>query len=55
MVALVIGTIELLQVTVGLRTPDLGKIGVLIVLLFVGTGGISLLYWKVRRVERWTR
>ena len=52
-VALVIGTVELLQVTVGLRTPDLGKIGVLVVLLFAGTGTISLVYWKMRRaVER---
>jgi nickel/cobalt transporter (NiCoT) family protein len=51
LVALVIGTIELLQVTVGLRAPDLGQIGVLVVLLFVGTGAISLLYSKVRRVD----
>jgi nickel/cobalt transporter (NiCoT) family protein len=51
LVALVVGTIELLQVTVGLRAPDLGQIGVLVVLLFVGTGAISLLYSKVRRVD----
>jgi nickel/cobalt transporter (NiCoT) family protein len=50
-VALVIGMIELLQVTVGLRTPDLGKIGFLVVLVFVATAAISLLYWKARRVE----
>jgi high-affinity nickel-transport protein len=50
-VALVIGTIELLQVTVRLRTPDVGKIGLLVVLLFVGTGAISLLYSNVRRVD----
>ena len=50
-VALVIGMIQLLHVTLGLRTPDLGRIGVLIVLLFVGTAAISLLCWKVRRVE----
>jgi high-affinity nickel-transport protein len=51
LVALAIGTIELLQVTVGLRAPDLGPIGVLVVLLFVGTGAIALLYSKVRRVD----
>jgi high-affinity nickel-transport protein len=55
-VAVAIGTIQLLHVTVGLRAPDLGKLGVFIVLLFFGTGAISFLYWKVRRVEeRWTR
>jgi len=48
LVALGIGTLELLQVTVGMRTPDLGKVGVLIVLLFVGAASISLFYWKVR-------
>jgi high-affinity nickel-transport protein len=54
-VALVIGMIELLQVTVGLRTVDLGKVGYLVVALFVATWSISLVYWKVRRVEeRWT-
>jgi hypothetical protein len=54
-VALAIGTIELLSATLGVRTPDLGRIGLLVVLLFVGTAAISLLYWKVRRVEeRWT-
>jgi nickel/cobalt transporter (NiCoT) family protein len=55
-VALVIGMVELLHVTVGLRTPDLGEIGYLVVRLFVATAAISLLYWKLRRVEeRWTR
>jgi len=54
-VALVIGTIELLQVTVGLRMLDLGKIGYLIVALFFATWAISIVYWKARRVEeRWT-
>jgi high-affinity nickel-transport protein len=48
LVALGIGTLELLQVTVGMRTPDRGKVGVLIVLLFVGAASISLFYWKVR-------
>lgn len=49
-VALAVGMIELLQATVGLQTPDLGKIGFLVVLLFAATGAISLLCWKVRRV-----
>jgi nickel/cobalt transporter (NiCoT) family protein len=54
-VALVIGMIELLQVTVGLRVLDLGKIGYLVVGLFVATWVVSLFYWKARGVEeRWT-
>ena len=54
-VALVIGMIELLQVTVGLRVLDLGNVGYLIVALFVATWAVSALYWKARRVEeRWS-
>jgi nickel/cobalt transporter (NiCoT) family protein len=54
-VALVIGMIELLQVTVGLRMLDLGKVGYLVVALFFATWAVSLVYWKARRVEeRWT-
>jgi high-affinity nickel-transport protein len=54
-VALVIGVIELLQVTVGLRMLDLGKVGFLVVALFLATWAVSLVYWKARRVEeRWT-
>jgi high-affinity nickel-transport protein len=53
-VALVIGMIELLQVTVGLRMLDLGKVGYLVVGLFLATWALSLGYWKARRVEeRW--
>jgi high-affinity nickel-transport protein len=48
LVALGIGTLELLQVTVGIKSPDLGKIGALVALLFVAVASISLLYWKVR-------
>ena len=54
-VALAIGMIELLQVTLGLRILDLGKVGYLVVALFVATWAVSLAYWKVRRVEeRWS-
>jgi high-affinity nickel-transport protein len=54
-VALVIGMIELLQVTVGLQVLDLGKIGYLVVALFFATWAVSVVYWKARRVEeRWT-
>ena len=54
-VALIIGMIELLQVTVGLRTIDLSAIGYLVVALFLATWAVSIVYWKVRRVEeRWT-
>jgi high-affinity nickel-transport protein len=53
-VALAIGMIELLQVTVGRPMLDLGKIGYLVLALFVVTWAISLVYWKARRVEeRW--
>jgi high-affinity nickel-transport protein len=54
-VALVIGMIELLQVTVGSRMLDLSKVGYLVVALFFATWAVSLVYWKARRVEeRWT-
>jgi len=54
-VALVIGMIELLQVTVGHRMLDLSKVGYLVVALFFATWAVSLVYWKARRVEeRWT-
>ena len=54
-VALVIGMIELLPVTVGLRILDISKVGYLVVALFVATWAVWLVYWKARRVEeRWT-
>ena len=54
-IALVIGMIELLQVTVGLQVLDLGKIGYLVVALVFATWAVSVVYWKARRVEeRWT-
>jgi nickel/cobalt transporter (NiCoT) family protein len=54
-VALGIGTIELLQVTVSVRTLDLGKLGYLVVAVFFATWAVSVVYWKARRVEeRWT-
>jgi len=54
-VAFGIGMIELLQVTVGLRMLDLGKVGYVVVALFLATWAISVIYWKARRVEeRWT-
>jgi high-affinity nickel-transport protein len=54
-VALVIGLIELAQVTTGaLPGLDLGKLGYLVVALFVLTWAVSLTVWKVARVEeRW--
>jgi high-affinity nickel-transport protein len=53
-VAFGIGMIELLQVTVGLRMLDLGKVGYVVVALFVATWAMSVIYWKARRVEeRW--
>jgi high-affinity nickel-transport protein len=52
-VALAIGTIELLRVTVGTQTPGLGRIGVLVVLLSVATWAISAFYWKRRVEARW--
>jgi len=49
-----IGMVELLRVTVGLRVLDLGKIGYLVVALFFATWAVSLVYWKAGRVEeRW--
>jgi high-affinity nickel-transport protein len=54
-VAFGIGMIELLQVTVGVRMLDLGKLGYLVVALFLTTWAISVIYWKAWRVERrWT-
>jgi nickel/cobalt transporter (NiCoT) family protein len=54
-VAIVIGMIELLQVTVGFPPFDLGKVGYLVVALFLATWAVSFVYWKMRRVEeRWT-
>jgi high-affinity nickel-transport protein len=54
-VAFAIGTVELLQVTTRLPMLDLGKVGYLVVALFLATWAVSLVYWKVRRVEeRWT-
>ena len=47
-VALVIGVIELLQVTLGLQTIDLGKLGYLVVGMFVATWTLSLAVWKLR-------
>jgi high-affinity nickel-transport protein len=64
-VALVIGTIEILQVTAAkfslegafwsyLDSLDFGKIGYAVVGLFVVTWAISVIVWKVRRIEdRW--
>jgi high-affinity nickel-transport protein len=52
--ALVIGVIELLQLTVGLQALDLGKLGYLVAALLFATWASSLVYWKVGRVEeRW--
>jgi nickel/cobalt transporter (NiCoT) family protein len=54
-VALAIGMMELLQVTFGLRLLDLGKVGYLVLGLFLATWAVSLVYWKARRLEeRWT-
>jgi nickel/cobalt transporter (NiCoT) family protein len=65
-VALVIGTIELLQVLAAkfsltggfwtfLDTLDFGHIGYVVVGLFVATWAFSVLLWKVRRLEqRWS-
>jgi nickel/cobalt transporter (NiCoT) family protein len=50
-VALGIGMVELLQVSVGLRLLDLDKIGYAVVALFLAGWLISVVYWKVRRVE----
>lgn len=66
-VALVIGTIELLQVTAAklsldgafwsfLDHLDFGSIGYVVAGLFVATWAFSLLLWKTRRIEeRWSR
>jgi high-affinity nickel-transport protein len=66
-VALVIGSIELLQVTAAklsldgpfwsfLDELDFGRIGYVVVGLFVATWAFSLLLWKTRRIEeRWSR
>jgi nickel/cobalt transporter (NiCoT) family protein len=64
-VALLIGTIELLQVTAArlsldgafwtfLASLDFGRIGYAVVTLFVGTWALSLVVWRARRIEaRW--
>ncbi len=66
-VALVIGTIELLQVMAAqlsldgpfwafLDELDFGRIGYVVVGLFVATWAFSLVLWKARRIEeRWGR
>jgi high-affinity nickel-transport protein len=65
-VALVIGTVELLQVTAAklsltggfwafLQDLDFGKIGYLVVALFIATWAFSVIVWKTRRIEtRWS-
>jgi high-affinity nickel-transport protein len=65
-VALVIGTVELLQVTAAklslsggfwtfLDTLDFGRIGYVVVGLFVATWAFSVILWKTRRIEaRWS-
>jgi len=54
-VALVIGTIELLQVCGRLDGIDFGLVGYGVVALFVLTWGLSYAVWKVRRIEeRWS-
>lgn len=61
-VALIIGTIELMQVlvnTLGLRGTvydaiarlDFGVLGYLIVAMFLIAWALSMAYWKLRRVE----
>jgi len=50
-VALVIGTIELVQVAATKLSLDTGNLGYVIVGLFVLTWAVSLLVWKTRRVE----
>lgn len=56
-VALVIGGIELLQVTAGTLTSlDFGEIGYVVVALFVATWAVSAVLWRTRRIEeRWTQ
>jgi nickel/cobalt transporter (NiCoT) family protein len=54
-VALVIGTIELLQVCGWLGELDFGTVGYGIAGLFVLTWALSVAVWKVRRIEeRWS-
>jgi nickel/cobalt transporter (NiCoT) family protein len=54
-VALVVGTIELLQVWGFLGSLDFGKLGYGIAGLFVLTWALSVAVWKVRRIEeRWS-
>jgi nickel/cobalt transporter (NiCoT) family protein len=65
-VALIIGTIELLQVTAArfsleggfwafLDDLDFGRIGYVVVGLFIATWAFSLVLWKARRIEaRWS-
>jgi nickel/cobalt transporter (NiCoT) family protein len=55
LVALVIGTIELLQVLGLARGIDFGRLGYLMVALFALTWIVSAGVWKVSRVEeRWS-
>jgi high-affinity nickel-transport protein len=65
-VALIVGTIELLQVTAAkfslsggfwtfLGSLDFGKLGYGVVALFIATWAFSLILWKTRRIEaRWS-
>ena len=65
-VALIVGTIELLQVTAAkfslsggfwtfLGTLDFGKLGYGVVALFIATWAFSVILWKTRRIEaRWS-
>jgi high-affinity nickel-transport protein len=55
-VALLIGMIELVQVSTGwLSSLDFGKLGYVVVGLFVATWCTSLLLWKTQRIEeRWS-
>ena len=54
-VALAIGTIELLQVLGAIQGPDFGQLGYAIVALFVLTWIVSAGVWKVARIEqRWS-
>ena len=58
LVALVVGSVELLQVVAAklswawLGGLDLGRLGYVIVALFVATWLVSGLVWKVRGIER---
>ena len=55
-VALVVGTLELVQVVAGATWFDLGTVGYSIVVAFVLTWAVSIAVWKVARVEeRWSR